>query len=156
MRFLTTIRPPVGITLHIKSGFAVWRIPFGLQLAPAGIMCLGLLTCPESPRWLASKQNHTKALASLSYLRRLPLTDERLRHEYAEIQAVVTEEQEARKGVSLKEAILAKGSWPRFVIAIVIFLLQQWCGQNSVNYYAPQIFQSVSTIPASSFRVAPR
>jgi hypothetical protein len=30
-----------------------------------------------------------------------------------------------------------------FVIAVVIFILQQWSGQNSVSYYAPQIFASI-------------
>ena len=57
---------------------------------------------------------------------------------------MVQEERESRKGVGLREAVLGKGNWPRFGIAFVIFLFQQWCGQNSVGYYAPQIFQSVS------------
>jgi hypothetical protein len=30
-----------------------------------------------------------------------------------------------------------------FVIAFAIFTLQQWSGQNSVGYYAPQIFTSI-------------
>jgi hypothetical protein len=29
------------------------------------------------------------------------------------------------------------------VIAFLIFVLQQWSGQNSVGYYAPQIFASI-------------
>jgi hypothetical protein len=32
----------VGISLHIKSDPRVWRIPFGFQLVPAGIMFVGL------------------------------------------------------------------------------------------------------------------
>jgi len=46
-------------------------------------------------------------------------------------------------GLGLREAFLGKGNSIRFVIAFVIFLLQQWGGQNSVNYYAPQIFTSI-------------
>jgi len=42
-----------------------------------------------------------------------------------------------------KEAFFGKGNFIRFVIAFVIFLLQQWSGQNSVGYYAPQIFASI-------------
>ncbi|KAJ6582333.1 general substrate transporter [Mycena capillaripes] len=61
-----------GITVHIQPGPKLWTIPFGIQLIPAGIMLLGLLTVKESPRWLAS-----------------------------------------------------------------------WSGQNSVNYYTPQIFASI-------------
>lgn len=139
----------VGISLHIKTGPNVWRIPLGMQIVPAGIMAFGLLTVKESPRWLAQQGRHEDALANLSYLRRLPpyangAHHEAVLHEYAEIEAAIKEERAAREGLGLKEAFLGKGNWIRFVIAIVIFLFQQWCGQNSVNYYAPQIFQSVS------------
>ena len=136
----------VGISLHVESGFAVWRIPLGFQLVPAGIMAFGLLTVPESPRWLASNGRNEEAIQNLAYLRRLPIDDDFVRHEMAEIEAAITEEREARKGLGLKEAFFGKGNSIRFVIAIVIFLLQQWSGQNSVNYYAPQIFQSVGSI----------
>lgn len=78
----------------------------------------------------------------------------------AEIDAAIQEEREARKGLGLKEAFFGKGNFIRFVIAFMIFLLQQWAGQNSVkydfsdfwfnflidtlnSYYAPQIFESV-------------
>jgi hypothetical protein len=37
-----------GIASHIKSGPNTWRIPFGFQLVPAGIMFLGLFTVPVS------------------------------------------------------------------------------------------------------------
>jgi hypothetical protein len=33
-----------GIGIHVKNSPNVWRIPFGFQLVPAGIMALGLLT----------------------------------------------------------------------------------------------------------------
>ncbi|KAI0699622.1 general substrate transporter [Cerioporus squamosus] len=102
----------LGVSIHIKTGYAVWRIPFGVQLVPAGLMAFGLLTVKESPRWLASKDRVDEALVNLAYLRRLSPDDHR-------------------------------GNFIRFVIAVVIFLLQQWSGQNSVGYYAPQIFTSI-------------
>ncbi|OAX33061.1 general substrate transporter, partial [Rhizopogon vinicolor AM-OR11-026] len=34
----------LAVSLHVPNSSLVWRIPFGLQLVPAGIMCLGLLT----------------------------------------------------------------------------------------------------------------
>ena len=61
----------------------------------------------------------------------------------AEIEAVIEEERVARKGLGIKEAFLGKGNFIRFVIAFFIFFLQQFCGQNSVGYYAPTIFQSI-------------
>ena len=51
----------------------------------------------------------------------------------AEIEAAIIEEQEARQGFGLKKAFLGKGNLIRFIIAFVIFVLQQWAGQNSVR-----------------------
>ncbi|RDX42416.1 general substrate transporter [Lentinus brumalis] len=133
----------LGIGLHIPTGPNVWRIPFGFQLVPAGIMSLGLFTTKESPRWLASKGRYEEALTNLAYLRKRPVDDEHVRAEMAEIEAAIEEERDARQGLGLREAIFGKGNLIRFIIAIVIFVLQQWSGQNSVNYYAPRIFSSI-------------
>jgi len=40
------------------------------------------------------------------------------------------------------------------VIAIVIFMLQQWSGQNSVGYYAPLIFSSIGYTGTSNSLLA--
>lgn len=107
-------------------------------------MCIGLLFVRESPRWLASKGRIDKAITNLAYLRKLPAESDAVLHEIAEIEAAIEEEREMRKGLGLKEAFLGKGNFVRFVIAFFIFFFQQWAGQNSVNYYAPTIFESVS------------
>ncbi|TBU21731.1 general substrate transporter [Dichomitus squalens] len=144
----------LGVGLHIKTGPNVWRIPFGLQLAPAGIMAFGLLTVKESPRWLASKGRIDEAITNLAYLRKQDVDDEEVRAEMAEIEAAIQEEREARKGLGLREAFFGKGNFIRFVIAVVIFILQQWGGQNSVNYYAPQIFTSIGYTGTSNSLLA--
>lgn len=82
-------------------------------------------------------------MQNLSYLRKESMESDSVRHEMAEIEAAIEEERAAREGLGMKEAFLGKGNFIRFVIAFVIFLLQQWAGQNSVGYYAPQIFQAV-------------
>ncbi|KAF8345118.1 general substrate transporter [Amanita rubescens] len=133
----------LGVGLHVKPGVNVWRIPFAVQLIPAGIMCLGLLTVKESPRWLSSVDRYHEAIHNLAYLRRDSVDSEAVIAEMAEIDAAVLEEREARKGLGLGNAFFGKGNFVRFVIAFIIFLLQQWCGQNSVSYYAPQIFTSI-------------
>lgn len=35
---------PVGIGIHMKRTVNIWRIPFAMQLVPAGIMAIGLFT----------------------------------------------------------------------------------------------------------------
>ncbi|KAJ3759323.1 general substrate transporter [Lentinula raphanica] len=133
----------LGVGLHIHNDARIWRIPFGLQLVPAGLMALGLLTIKESPRFLASVGRNNEALSNLAYLRRSSPHSESVILEMAEIEAAIQEENEARKSLGWREAFLGKGNAIRFVIAFMIFLLQQWSGQNSVTYYAPQIFASI-------------
>ncbi|KAG6847436.1 hypothetical protein H0H93_008103 [Arthromyces matolae] len=69
------------IGIHIKSGPNIWRIPFGFQLVPAGILGFGLLTIKESP------------------------SD--VRNEIVEMDAQIEEERKAREG--LKEGFFGKG-----------------------------------------------
>ncbi|KAF5380802.1 hypothetical protein D9757_007127 [Collybiopsis confluens] len=133
----------LGVGLHFAGTSKIWRIPFGFQLVPAGIMTLGLLSIKESPRYLASIGKTEEAIATLAYLRRASPESEVVILEMAEIEAAIKEEREAREGLGLREAFLGKGNAIRFFIAFMIFVLQQWGGQNSVNYYAPQIFASI-------------
>ena len=88
----------------------------------------------ESPRFLASVGKNAEALQNLAYMRRDSTDSEDVLHEMAEIETAIQEEREARQGLGLKEAFFGKGNFIRFVIAFVIFLLQQWGGQNSVKY----------------------
>ncbi|OAX37644.1 general substrate transporter [Rhizopogon vinicolor AM-OR11-026] len=133
----------LAVSLYMPNSPLVWRIPFGLQLVPAGIMCLGLPTVKESPRWLASKGYIAEGIANLAYLRMEPCDSTEVLLEFAEIEAAVWEEMESRKGLGLKEAFFGKGNFVRFAIAFMISMLQQWSGQSSVGYYAPQIFTSI-------------
>jgi sugar porter (SP) family MFS transporter len=133
----------ISLSKKLSSGPTVWKIPFGFQLVPAGIMFFGLLTVKESPRWLVSVGRIPEAQRNLAYYRKQPADSLEVKHELAEIEAAVFEEMEARSRVGLKQAFLGKGNWIRFVITFFLFLFQQWGGQNAVSYFAPQIFKSI-------------
>lgn len=132
-----------GVSKHIPEGPRVWRIPFGIQLLPGGIMAFGLLFTKESPRWLAQVGRTEAALKNLAFLRRTDIDDPEVLEEFAEIEAAIEEEKIARQGVNWKEAFFGPGNFIRFAIAFMIFTFQQFSGQNSVGYYAPQIFQAI-------------
>lgn len=96
----------------------------------------------ESPRWLASKGRNSEALANLAWVRKRGIDSELVQLELAEIVAAVEEDKAATAGTKWSHEITRRGNPKRFFIAIVIFILQQWSGQNSINYYAPTIFNA--------------
>ncbi|GJJ07225.1 hypothetical protein Clacol_001425 [Clathrus columnatus] len=118
-----------GVNVHIPNSTKQWRIPIGFQSVPVGVMFILLFFCRESP-----------SLTNLAWFRRLPIDHPDVGEEFTEILATVKEERES-KG-TLHEC-LKRGHWIRFLIAWSMFTLQQWSGQNSIGYYAPEVFLSV-------------
>lgn len=72
------------VGLHLANSENVWRVPFGLQLVPSGLMCMGLFTVKESPRWLASRKRTQEAILNLAYFRKEPHDFPAVQHEMAE------------------------------------------------------------------------
>jgi Sugar (and other) transporter len=83
---------------------------------------------------LASVGRNSEAIENLAFLRKENVKSQAVIHEMAEIEAVINEEREARLGLTPKAIFFGKGNFVRFIIAFVIFFLQQWGGQNSIKY----------------------
>ncbi|KAF4622597.1 hypothetical protein D9613_009006 [Agrocybe pediades] len=57
-----------GTSAGLKGTQAEWRIPLGIQIAPALPLLAFMLLLPESPRWLAEKGRIDEALSTLARL----------------------------------------------------------------------------------------
>lgn len=116
------------------NGTAGWRWMFAAEAVPAIGFLLGCLFIPESPRWLFQRGRVDAAHGMVS----------KLMGEGAARQALV----EMRQGLSQGSgrsvrSILAEARLRRvLVIAIVLAVLQQWCGINVIFNYAQEIFAS--------------
>lgn len=88
----------------------------------------------ESPRWLAYRGRIDEALANLAWTRKRNIDDPAVVEEFNEICAAIREEKENMSGASWSLA-LKPGNRIRMFIAFAVFFLQQWSGQNSINYY---------------------
>ncbi|KFY49317.1 hypothetical protein V496_10101 [Pseudogymnoascus sp. VKM F-4515 (FW-2607)] len=131
-----------GVSRNIAPSTAQWRIPVGFQMAPAGVMFVGLIFLKESPRWLVKQGRYDEATASLAYMRREDPGSVDVHRELAEIRASIDDELSVTEGVTWKEA-LTPGNRMRFINGFVIMFWQQFSGTNSIGYYAPQIFQTI-------------
>ncbi|KAF8514837.1 putative high-affinity glucose transporter of the major facilitator superfamily [Hysterangium stoloniferum] len=129
-----------GVNVHFPSSTVQWRIPIGFQITPVGVMFFLLFFCRESPRWLARHNQEERSLTNLAWFRKLPIDHPSIGEEFTEILATVKEEREGRGAL---HECFRKGHLIRFGIAFSMFTLQQWSGQNSIGYYAPEVFTSI-------------
>jgi SP family sugar:H+ symporter-like MFS transporter len=67
------------------TGNKSWRIPIAIQIAFAGILCLGMLFLPESPRYYIKRGRKEEALRALSRLRQRNETDPEVLEEFEDM-----------------------------------------------------------------------
>ncbi len=134
-----------GIVVSYLIGYFLskhgdWRMMFGLAAIPAGILTVGMLFMPASPRWLAS---HSMIDKARRVLKRIRGTDD-----------VNKEMQEIQESLSQQSGhwseLLGPLVRPALIVGIGLAVLQQVTGINTVIYYAPTIFQFAGFKSASS------
>jgi SP family arabinose:H+ symporter-like MFS transporter len=117
-----------------------WRWMFAVGAAPAVLLCFALLLIPESPRWLLE---HGRRDQALSVLRRM-LPAAELDHAIDEIGASIREESGTYRelfGRSLRKPL---------VLAIMLAIINQITGINTVLFYGAIIFSEHAGATASS------
>ncbi|CAO3612096.1 unnamed protein product [Mucor hiemalis] len=130
----------VGAGTQYLKTHASWRIPLGIQIAPAAVLMIGTIFLPFSPRWLINKGRNEEALAVLARLHSGgDKTNPAVVAEYEEIIAQV--EHERTVSVSSYTELLKGTVRRRLILGVLIQIFQQFTGINSIMYYAPKIFQ---------------
>ncbi|RCH88311.1 hypothetical protein CU098_004910 [Rhizopus stolonifer] len=130
-----------GCLRHLPTGDNQWRVPLGIQLAPGGILCIGMVFLPESLRWLAQHGRTEQVLKNLCRLRGLPEDHPDILEELQEIEAAAELDREAKSGKWTE--LFQSGNLHRLFIGVWLQIFQQWTGSNAINYYGPDIFRSI-------------
>lgn len=108
-----------------------WRFMFAIGIIPAVLLAIGMLLLPESPRWLVKKNRIEKAIRIL----------QKLRHS----NNVLPEIHDIKNALRFKEATIKQIFSPPIrtvlFLGIMLGLIQQVTGINTIIYYAPTIFQ---------------
>lgn len=110
-----------------------WRLMLGSGLIPAILLLLGLLLLPTSPRWLVLKGQVQKAKKTLSRLRGS-----------ANIEGEFEEIADTLNAPAFRWRDLLSKPWRKvLVIGVVLGVLQQFVGINTVMYYGPILFNQL-------------
>lgn len=128
-----------------------WIVPLGLQLLPGILLAVGIMICPESPRWLAKKDRWEDAQKVLTDLRKLPANHDYVLNELAEIREQV--ERRAANRLTKKQAfskLFEKGTRNRIAIGLLLMACQNLTGVNIITYYSPRIFETLGVTGTST------
>ncbi|KND00827.1 sugar porter (SP) family MFS transporter [Spizellomyces punctatus DAOM BR117] len=143
------------ITLGILIGYCVvkategqastsaWRIPLGICFIWAGVLGIGMVFMPESPRYLLKQGDQSASTNSLAKIYATSPDDPLIQEEVKEI-AEGIEREEAEGTASWGECFTGKPKmFRRLLIGLGVMILQQLTGANFFFYYGNSIFQSV-------------
>jgi sugar porter (SP) family MFS transporter len=138
----------LAITIGIMLSYIVdyifayhghWRYMLGCGFIPAIILFLCVLTLPESPRWLITKNRIDQAK---KILREIHGQDSDV--EFQRMQETIS-----HKSLSFAE-VLRSGFIRVLMLGIVVSIFTQAVGINAIIYYAPEIFQTAGLAKATS------
>lgn len=125
-----------------------WRLVIGLGIAFQAPLGFGVFLLPESPRWLAGRQDWDGARMAFARLRGL-------KHDHRH--QLVEDDMKEMRNILDKERLAAAGTWKecfipkkngvpkqvyRTILGVALQFLQQWTGVNYFFYYGATIFES--------------
>lgn len=117
-----------------------WRWMFGIGFIPAVLLSIGMIFLPESPRFLVKQNQTDKAKKILQQLR-----------DTHDVSAEMNEIQKSlRSHPTTFREIFSPWVLPVLFLGMMMGLIQQVTGINTIIYYAPTIFQLAGFQDASS------
>ncbi len=140
----------VGIVLAYGANYALgevsgdWRWMFALSSVPAMAFGLGMLTMPETPRWLVLRGMRERARGVLVRMRRRADVDDEL------TEIVDSASQTTNKSKLDRSSLRQRGVVLALIAGIGLQLFGQASGLNTVIYYAPTIFENSGLGSSSS------
>jgi SP family sugar:H+ symporter-like MFS transporter len=127
-----------------------YRIPLAVQAAWALILIAGMLTLPETPRYLIKRRRPNAAARSLARLRRLPVNSPHLA-EMAEI--AQHHERELNMGGNSYLDCFRGNAAKRLATGCLLQAFQQLTGVNFIFYYGTSFFQMAGMTNAFTITV---
>ncbi|RDA93256.1 hypothetical protein CP533_6516 [Ophiocordyceps camponoti-saundersi (nom. inval.)] len=122
-----------------------YRIVLAVPQIPVGLVFIGSLFLDDTPRWLASRNRDSEALAALARLRGRSPQDASVVTEFAEMQRQLEEKNQtladATPWTIATEVMTIPSYRRRFLLGLTVQTIAQWSGGNGITYYIPEMFR---------------
>lgn len=121
------------LTNYALSSSGNWRVMFGVMLVPAVVLAVGVWVLPESPRWLLRAGREAEARELLGR-----------QMDAAAVDVSVTEMKAtfAHRGTPWRQ-LVRPGVRTFVILAVVLEMLTQLVGINTIVYFAPSILTRI-------------
>lgn len=130
-----------GCNVHQYGTPLEWRLPLGMQLAPAVPLATLIYLFPESPRWLMAKGREEDCLKALARLHaRGDVTDLFVVAEAAELKLAVEHERNVKSG--WLDLFTNPQNFRKIFLGVVLQFSVQMTGVSAIQYYSPIIFKN--------------
>ncbi|MEZ9139106.1 MULTISPECIES: MFS transporter [unclassified Shewanella] len=124
----------------------IWRLMLGFEIVPNIIWFSLLLTIPESPRWLLSKQRDDEAKAVFEQITAQGEVSELM----TDIKQTIKQDSTNTVVQQLK-LLFSKPMRFLVIIAVVYAVVQGATGMNAVLFYAPTVFEQIGMSVEDTF-----
>lgn len=148
----SVLTPHIGAFLAAWTTFGTrnyqndwaWRIPSLLQILIPVIALPGVILCPESPRYYASKGKGGRARQFLiTYHAEGDQNSALAEFEYQEISRAIKLELDAQKTTTWLDMLRTKGNRHRTFVTMFLGIFTQWNGVGIASYYLPPVLTTV-------------
>lgn len=121
-----------------------WRLPVWLQIVASGLVLLGCLFCPETPRWLVSHDRHEEAIRVMARYhgegdRNSPI----VLLTYREMIEEIATEGSDKRWWDYTDLVNTRQAWWRLLCVVGMAFFGQWSGNGAVSYFMPTLLDTI-------------
>jgi sugar porter (SP) family MFS transporter len=134
----------VGYGCQYIGSNTSWRLPLALQMVPAFLLLVGIQFLPNSPRWLieVGREDEARQVVQKLHGGSTASDNDNANEEFA-VMAESIRAEKAYQSHNVTDLFATRAMAHRTLVACGVQIFGQFTGINVINYYGPQMYESL-------------